>query len=448
MDATPGRRSVLRAAGAVGAAAFTGCPADLGGFGDSGPAETDWPSQRFGPRNTAVHPSASGPGGDLSVAWTADYLADPVGESDGVSIQGPPIVLDGTVVSSAYIFVDGEQMTVVSAFDLESGERQWERSFPFGDLEDYLEVPPSATIGSDGRRVLVETATDEPALTALSPADGETEWSRPLERPLASPVTAAGGSVVAGEQLFTVHDTEDGTRQSRYSYEGDEFEKLVWTSQYPPTVTEDTIYAPAYRELHAIDRESGERRWTATNDFYSIAKAKWSAPFNPPVVADGVAYATAGYIDSSDTGGMVALDTEDGSVLWTALPDGTRPEDFDGRDYRSEQTALYGVPILLGGTLYAHGYERGEWGLFAVDPDDGSVERLRATGADVGADGLLYGLTDGKGATVQAFDPASDRVAGTATVDGWDPARGGYHAVAGEYLVLTTTEGVAAFGPN
>lgn len=449
MDTSSSRRAILRTTGVAGATALAGCPVGFGGTGDSSAGERDWLEYRFDAGNAAVHPSAPGPGGDLSLAWTANYRSEADRRYERVGVHGQPVVVDGTVVASAYRITGEEQFTVVAAFDLESGERQWDRTFPVADADTYPDVSPSLTIGSDGQRVFVETVTDELTLTALSPADGATEWTQSLEWQLRSALTVADGSLLAGEQLYAVHDAEDGTRESRYTVDW-EGEELPWTSQYPPTVAEDTIYVPAFDELHAVDRESGERRWTATNDFFSIA-FQGSPPFNPPVVADGVAYVTVGFFeDFRDTGGMLALDTDDGSVLWTTLPDGTRVEDFEGGDFRNQMAALYGMPVLLDGTLYGHGMEHGEWGLFAIDPADGSIERLSATGGHVGADGLLYGLAgdDEAGATVRAIDPDADEVVGTATVEGWDPVAGSYHAVAGEYLVISTIDGIAAFGPN
>ncbi|WP_415381556.1 PQQ-binding-like beta-propeller repeat protein [Halosimplex sp. TS25] len=444
MERSLRRRSLLRAAGAVGAAALAGCPAGIGESTEFEPGETDWPSYRFDARNTAVHPTAPGPGGDLSVAWTARFRADAGGEFADVGTAGHPIVLDGTVVAAAYDFTGEVQLTVVSAFDLSSGERQWERTFQVGEADAENGIEPARTLGSDGERVFVETLSDGPTLTALSPESGETEWAHPLDRPIASPIVTDAGSVLAGERLYASYDPADGTRQSRYET-GD---GRYWRSRFPPTVTEDAIYAPAFDELHAVDRESGERRWTATNDFYSILYQQEGAPFHPPVVADGVAYAIAGYIDNADTGGMVAVDTEDGSVLWTAIPEGATGSDYEGRDIRTKQAALYGMPLVLDGAVYAHGYERGEWGFFAIDPEDGSVERMGTPGGLVASQGLLYGLAGSDVTRVNAVDPAADEVVGTATVEEWDPVAGGGHAVAGEYLLVTTTQGVAVFGPE
>jgi len=444
MDTPLRRRSLLRALGATGVAALAGCPAGIGQSSGFEPGETDWPSARFGPGNTAVHPSASGPGEDLAVAWTAQFREDADGEFADVGSASHPIVLDGTVVAAAYDYTGDAQLTVVSAFDLESGERRWERTFEVGEVDAENGIAPARTLGSDGERVFVETLADGPTLTAIAPETGETEWTESLDRALASPVTAEGGSVLAGEQLYAAFDPADGTRRSRYETDDDRY----WRSQYPPTVTEDTVYAPAFDELHAVDRESGERRWTASNEFYSILYQDRGAPLHPPVVADGVAYATAGYIDNADTGGMVAVDIEDGSQLWTAIPEGATGEDYEGEDIRTEQAAFYGMPLVLDGTVYAHGYERGEWGFFAVDAEDGSVGRMETFGGFVAADGRCYGLAESDATRVEAVDPAADEVVGTATVEEWDPVAAARHAVAGEYLVLATTQGVAAFGPN
>ncbi|MFC7194363.1 hypothetical protein ACFQL4_06345 [Halosimplex aquaticum] len=76
MERSLRRRSLLRAAGVAGAVALAGCPAGIGESTGFEPGEADWPSYRFDACNNGVHPSAPGPGGDLSLAWTATYRED------------------------------------------------------------------------------------------------------------------------------------------------------------------------------------------------------------------------------------------------------------------------------------------------------------------------------------------------------------------------------------
>ncbi|ELZ23566.1 pyrrolo-quinoline quinone beta-propeller repeat protein [Halosimplex carlsbadense 2-9-1] len=444
MDAPLRRRSLLRALGAAGAATVAGCPAGIGESAGFEPGETDWPSARFGPRNTAVHPSAPGPGGDLSVAWTASFR-EGSDASAGVSAISSPIALDGTVFAAADISDDSGWQTVVSAFDLTTGDRQWERSLPMSDADGEGETSPARTLGSDGERLVVGTLSEGPGLAALSPVDGETEWEASLETPFESPVTAEGGSVVVGDRLLATYDASDGRRASRYA----PGEDPLWRNRFPPTVTEDTIFATDRAAIHAVDRERGERRWMASNDFYTILYGERGAPFNSPVVVDGVAYAVCGRIANRDTGGMVALDVEDGSELWTAIPEGDDPATYEGDPEAFEQAAFYGMGLVLDDTVYVQGMERGEWGWFAVDAADGSVERMDTDGGLVAADGLVYGVTaeDG-GLRATSVDPSADETLGAATVDEWEDPWVGPQAVAGEYYVVTTNQGIAAFGPN
>ncbi|QPV63123.1 PQQ-like beta-propeller repeat protein [Halosimplex litoreum] len=444
MDTSLRRRSLLRALGVAGGAALAGCPAGIGQSAAFEPGETDWPSARFGPRNAAVHPSAPGPGGDLSVAWTAGYRE----ESDAsarVGATSSPVVLDGTVFAAADVNDDSGWETVVSAFDLATGERQWERSLPVSDADGEGETSPARTLGSDGERLVVGTFSDGPGFAALSPADGETEWEASLETPYESPVTAEGGSLVVGDRLLATYDADDGSRESRYA----PGEDPLWRNRYPPTVTGDTIFATAHDEIHAVDRESGERRWRLSNDFYTVLYQERGAPFNSPVVVDGVAYAVCGRVANRDTGGMVAVDIEDGSELWTAIPEGDDPANYEGEDDEFEQAAFYGMALVLDDTVYVQGMGRGEWGFFAVDTGDGSVERMDTDGGLVAADGFLYGATveDGQ-LTASAVDPAADERVGSATVAQWENPRVGPQAVAGEYYVVATDEGLAAFGRN
>lgn len=444
METSLRRRSFLRAVGAGGIAALAGCPVALGESSGFQPSETDWPSHRFDARNTAVHPSAPGPAGDLSVAWTATYGEDP-GGSVGLSGMSSPIVLDGTVFAAADVKDDSGWKTLVSAFDLATGERQWERAFPVSDADGGGETSPARTLGSDGERLVVGTLTDGPMLAALSTADGETEWERSLETPFESPVTAEGDSLVVGDRLYATFDASDGSRESHYA----PGEDPLWRNRYPPTVAADTIFATDGAEIHAVDRESGERRWTASNEFYTVLYQEEGAPINSPVVVDGVAYVVCGRVANRDTGGMVAIDVEDGSRLWTAIPEGDDPQTYEGENAEFEQAALYGMPLVLDDTVYVQGMGRGEWGFFAVDTADGSIERMETDGGLVAADNLVYGAATENGSlTATPVDPSADEELGSATVDEWEDPRVGPQAVAGEYYVAATSEGIVAFGPN
>lgn len=379
------------------------------------------------------------------MAWTARYREDRPVESVGLSGMSSPVVLDGTVFAAADSNDDSGWQTVVSAFDLATGERQWERAFPVSDVDGEGYTSPARALGSDGERLVIGTISDGPGLAALSPADGETAWEQSLETPFESPVTAEGGSLVVGDRLYATYDASDGSRESRYA----PGEDPLWRNRNPPTVTEDTIFATDRAEIYAVDRESGERRWTSSNDFYTILYQEEGASFNSPVVVDGVAYAVCGRIANRDTGGMVAIDVEDGSELWTAIPEGDDPEIYEGDPAEFEQAAFYGMPLVLNDTVYVQGTERGEWGFFAVDAADGSVERMDTDGGLVAADGFIYGVATEDGSlTASAVDPDADEELGSATVDEWENPRVGPQAVAGEYYVVATSEGVVAFGPN
>ncbi|MFC7139334.1 PQQ-binding-like beta-propeller repeat protein [Halosimplex aquaticum] len=443
MERSLRRRSLLRAAGVAGAVALAGCPAGIGESTGFEPGEADWPSYRFDACNNGVHPSAPGPGGDLSLAWTATYRED-AGAVPGMGQVSSPIVLDGTVAAAANVQTRETAETVVAAFGLESGERRWERSFPLTGEGGGEGGASAQTLVSDGERLVVATRSDGWALRALSPSDGETEWEHALDTPTRAPITADSGSLVLGDQLYAVYDADDGSQQSRYETDQDR----KWRNRYPPTVTEDTVFATAHDEIRAVDRESGEARWTASNDFYSVLYQERGAPFNSPVVVDGVAYAVCGRIANRDTGGMVAIDVEDGSQLWTAIPEGDDPANYEGDPEAFEQAAFYGIPFVLDDTVYAQGMGRGEWGVFAVDAADGAVERTENVGGLFAADGVVYGASGGDRLSVSATDPAADEKLGTATVDEWDAPRVGPQAIAGEYFLVATSEGIAAFGPN
>lgn len=402
------------------------------------PGPTDWPSCRFDAGNTGVHPSAPGPGTDLSVAWTRPYQDDD--ESGGAGPVSAAVVLDGTVFVACRAVVESTPHHLVTGFDLASGERQWQRQFRVGQTDVEGIVTPPRTLGSDGRRLFLMTPTDGLTLTALSPSTGDTLFERSLDAAIRAPVSADAGEVVTGDRLYSVFDAADGERQFRYRPS----ENSPWLTASPPTVTADTVYATTGNELHAVDRDRGERRWRASPEFPSVVFADAPAPINSPVVRDGVAYATTGRTHPGvDAGGMVALSTDDGSELWRTIPEGWAG---GGSETPSNAIAsLLGIPLVLEDTVYVYGLERGELTFFAIDASDGSVRwKSAGRGAEVAADGLLYS----GGGRAAAVDPETGDVLGTATVDGWEGAGFGEPAVAGEFLVVPTGEGVAAFGPG
>lgn len=72
-----------------------------------------------------------------------------------------------------------------------------------------------------------------------------------------------------------------------------------------PVVAAGTVFVPTAGRLHALDLDSGKKRWHAKSDY------SW---FNSPVVHDETAYVT--YQSVNDKPSMRALDVRDGSERW------------------------------------------------------------------------------------------------------------------------------------
>ncbi|MBX0286439.1 PQQ-binding-like beta-propeller repeat protein [Halomicroarcula sp. F28] len=158
----------------------------------------------------------------------------------GGNVAASPAVADGTVYCG-----NGEG---VYAIDADEGTRQWR-------FEDLTMVTGTPTVRSG--RVLVGAR-----VASSSDESGDT-------------------------YLFSL-DAADGSEQWRF--EGSD------TFVASATVTEDTVYAPAYsRDVYGIAVDDGSQRWSTTvaNEYANIAAS--------PAVADGTVYV------GTEKGGIYAL---------------------------------------------------------------------------------------------------------------------------------------------
>ncbi|WP_226481367.1 PQQ-binding-like beta-propeller repeat protein [Natrinema amylolyticum] len=443
MESPLTRREALGAIGGAGAAGLAGC-FDL--LADDPQRLEGWPSYRYDAANSGRNPDATGPKADLEIAWQQD-LEPP---DDGVPIElSSPIVLGDRVIV-AFDFDRGvSRETHVIAVDRETGERDWAETVelaPGGSNEAV--AMPSQTLESDGVAVYLVTLDGGPTLRALDPATGDERWNASIERQLYSPPTADGGSLYAGERTYAVFDTDDGDLERRYEWERDGSVRRL-TSEFPPTVTEDAVYAGVADTLRATDRADGSPLWTAESPFDSRVD-DGGTPFNPPVVGDDVVYAVASDSVRADTGGgIVALSAADGDQLWSFLPDGAE-SDTEGRRPSEVRSGMAGLPLVFEetDTICAIGTERGERTCFGLAAEDGTVRwDLEGAGGlvPVAADGVVY--TFG-GDGIVAIDHTDGSTIGTGEID-LDERTHIAHtpAIVDDHLYVNTSEGAVAIGP-
>ncbi|WP_277543042.1 outer membrane protein assembly factor BamB family protein [Haloarcula laminariae] len=358
----------------------TGSTAEPAGTGE-------WRQFQFDDGNSGYAPDNVGPTGDIETRWRVDadagsgsyaiyggpavadgtvYIGSEqlfaIDTTDGSTmwtfnpgrrsgIDASPVVSGGTVYVGSW---RNPTSGAVHAIDAEDGSELWR--FPTGD---YVNAAPTvvdgtAYVGSkDGNVYAVsgptaaeQTRTDTE--TANRPQRAGLEWSFETDGQIRAAPAVVDGTVYFGssdDRLYAV-DTADGTEQWATNVGGN-----VETS---PTVVDGTIYLGSGYSgpMYALDAADGTEQWryeeavtsvtspVVTDDAVFIAGEEntvvslnrtngdenWSQQLGDE---DGVAASMAAtenviYVPS-DGGGLQALSTDDGSVLWTALNDVEAP---------------------------------------------------------------------------------------------------------------------------
>lgn len=441
------RREALGAIAGVGTVGLVGCSDVFANDPTDDPKRFEgWPSYRYDAANSGRNPDATGPNGDLEVAWRQDLELPGDGPPSDYSC---PIVLGERVIVAFDFDLGTSRETRVIAVDRETGERDWIETFELApDGSNEAVAMPSRTLESDGVAVFLVTLDGGPTLRALDPETGDERWNASLERQLYSPSTAAGDSLYAGERTYAVHDADDGDLERRYEWEKDGSVQAS-TGTFAPTVTEDVFYAGVAGTLRATDRTDGSRLWTVESPFDSRGDDN-GVPFNPPVVGDEAVYAVAGDAVWADIGGgIVALSADDGDQLWSFLPDGAESDTEEGSSSET-RSGLSGLPLAFeeSDTICVAGVKGGDRTFFGLEAEDGTVrwDREGIGGiVPVAADGVVY--TSGEGGIV-AIDHADGSEIGT-VAEAFDEGTGIAHtpAIVDERLYVNTTEGAVAIGP-
>jgi outer membrane protein assembly factor BamB len=282
---------------------------------DDGEAE---PVFRGGAGHTGAQPGP-GPDGDLSIAWSIEL---PVPDSGPVPYTSP-VYADGTIF---VVRSDG-----LHAVEADGGDELWhyEAEASNGDTPAvadgavfFASYDGIFAVEADSGDLLWEAEGEGGDETALVVADGRV-------------LVNSDGHLVAfdaeaGEEIWRSHN---GAFKGRHC---------------TPTVTDGVVYAGGqlqrdgeqYPMLRALDAESGDELWLIET----------STPLcSPPVVSDGVVYATGG-----DDYVLFAFDAGSGDDLWEfELPASNRP-----------------VPAVANGLVY---FGDAESTLTALDAETGDV---------------------------------------------------------------------------
>ncbi|ELZ24315.1 pyrrolo-quinoline quinone [Halosimplex carlsbadense 2-9-1] len=299
---------------------------------------------------------------DGTLAWCAD---------PGPRELTSPTVADGTVFVASR-FVVGRAWRGVTAFDAETGERQW-RAPSRQLLKPSVGLPETLPTVRDGT-VYIGGAAETGAVTALDADTGSVEWQTDVAEPGSRTASAAVGDggvfVLVGRRIARLDATSGDVT----------WETAAGEAYCPPVLADGAVYAPHDdRSIARWDATDGVHQWTverfrerprslavADGTLYAVTERKitaldtreqtvswertgadlveagvsdeWGATLRHCTVSDDRVYLSIG-------SSLAVLDRSDGSLVATVA----FPEESDG-------DAVYagrpGVPAVVGGVAY------------------------------------------------------------------------------------------------
>ncbi|WP_439026694.1 outer membrane protein assembly factor BamB family protein [Haloarchaeobius sp. DT45] len=378
------RRTLLSAVAAGGAATLAGCSSGGNACADPPPTvdrpRDRWPTAGYDPANTAFAPAGPSAG---EVQWVA-------GRDDGpgrylVGFFSTPLVGDGRVFVAmrdydVYSSMEDESGFLL-AFDDETGTEQWRVELP--------RLTGGSPVLAGDRLFVGDTGG---TLHAVS-TDGDGAWRRDLGAPVRG-TTVSGSTLFVVDDAATIHGfTLDGDRCWRHDQsdllddlfggpsfavdgapavdssglyvtmrQGDGFDgvarvqafdhdgSLRWTYDFQagqrapnaPTVVDGTVVVTAGNQIHALDAESGDRRWR-----FVVGHDHTGAP-----ATDGERV----YVGAKN---LYALSLADGTEQWRVVNDAV----WGGIDYLND-VPFVAQPAVTDDAVYLRAG--------AFDPEDGT----------------------------------------------------------------------------
>jgi outer membrane protein assembly factor BamB len=258
----------------------------------------DWLQVGGGPAKAAGHLSAAP---ELRVDWRVS-----IGEG---SSRHRRIVAAPVVKGDRIFVIDANQR--VSALDVRSGRRIWDREIASGNRRDQQAVGAGLAIA--GERLIVTSGYRY--ITALSLADGSELWRHENETPFSSSPAILGDRayvISTNNEVYAV-DLTNGS----VIWEDQAISETARILSSPsPAVTQDLLVAPfSSGELIAFVPANGRRLWQDT--LTTIGRFTPLSAINDiagrPSIEDGVVYA------ASYSGVLAAIDARSGTRIWNLL---------------------------------------------------------------------------------------------------------------------------------
>ncbi|MBB4659035.1 PQQ-binding-like beta-propeller repeat protein [Parvularcula dongshanensis] len=272
-------------------------------------ANAEW-TQPGGEADHTMHHLAAP--SSFALAWRADIGA---GGTDRSPLTAPPVVGGGRVFT-----VDNAAQ--VTAFDAGTGKVAWRTAltpdvseeggkfWKFWGGNDPKEIGFGGGVALDGGRVFMVTGFATAA--ALDQDTGEVLWKAQLPAPVRNPPTVADGRVFAVTVSNQIVALDQATGETVWTYESFE-ETARFLSSASPAVDGDTVIVPfSSGEVVALQAENGRVLWSATVGRASRmnALADLNDIAGAPVVDRGAVFA----VSHSDQ--ISAIDLRTGQTAW------------------------------------------------------------------------------------------------------------------------------------
>ena len=240
-------------------------------------------------------------------------FATPIGQGDTrrSRITASPVVADGTVYTM-------DSTSIVSAVSASTGALLWQADV--SPVTDRPEEGSGGGLAVSGGRLFVSTGYGR--LTALDARTGGEVWVQDLNAAGAGAPTVAGDLVYVVARDSRVWAIERGTGQVRWQQQGIPGE-VSYSGGAGAAVSGDVAVFPfPSGEVIATFPAGGNRRWAnvIAGDRPGSALGTITSDFGAdPVIEGGVVYI------GNLTGRVVALDLESGDRLWTATEGAAAP---------------------------------------------------------------------------------------------------------------------------
>jgi len=307
-------------------------------------AQGDWWMFRHDPQHTGRSPY-DGP----SIPWLQ------WSSSFGTVCSSPAIGADGTIyVGSMSQYYS--QLNCLNAINPTDGSVKWK--FPTGGY-----VISSPAIGTDGT---IYVGSNDANLYALT--DNGTsyalKWKYATGLPImSSPVIGADGTIYVGSTDKNLYALTDNGATCTLKWK---FTTGSWVSSSPALGADGTIYFGAAGFLYALTDTgaSGTLKWKSGTEGQTVS--------SPAIGTDGTIYV------GSNSGGLYAFNSVDGSQLWA---------------YYTYGNIVSSPAIGADGTIFIGSTDTN---IYALAPEDGALQWQFTTGGAIfssptlGADGTLY----------------------------------------------------------